>query len=59
MVGVAGAVMLWVAVPPSDHFLNAYSRLEPLMNCGVGALIEFAEPTMTVRVNGDPAGRSC
>src|SRR5262245_57071176 len=47
---MAGAVMLWVCAPPSDQLENPYDV--PPTVCGVGALIEFAEPMMTVRVNG-------
>jgi len=42
--------MLWVAAPPSDHDENVYGV--PLSVWDGGALIEFADLAMTVRVNG-------
>ena len=33
--------------PPSDHETNSYD-----CPCGEGALIEFLDPWITVRVNG-------
>ncbi len=50
IVGIAGATMLCVCAPPSDHDENSY--VVPARICGDIALIEFEEPTMTVRVNG-------
>src|SRR4051794_4170111 len=42
--------MLWVARPPSDHDLKSYDV--PPRVCGVGAVIELADPWITVRLNG-------
>ena len=42
----AFAVMLWLCAPPSDQEENAYCV--PLSVCGVGALIVFVEPEITV-----------
>ena len=50
VVGVAGAVTLWVCPPPSDHDLNVCET--PPTVCGLGALTLFDEPTITVRVVG-------
>ena len=41
--------MVCVCAPPSDHDANVYAFLA--LVCGDGALIEFVEPTITVRVN--------
>jgi hypothetical protein len=46
----AVAVMLWLCAPPSDHEEKTYCV--PFKVCGVGALIVFVEPLMTVRVKG-------
>ena len=40
MVFTAGAVMVWLCGPPSDHDVKKYVDL--LNVCGDGALIEFA-----------------
>src|SRR6266540_1961390 len=45
-------MMLWVAAPPSDHLRNTNVRFCGPKICGLGALIELFEPTITVRVNG-------
>ena len=50
VVGLAGATMLWVCGPASDQDENRY--VVPPKVWGEGALIEFVEPTITVRVNG-------
>jgi hypothetical protein len=50
VVAACGATMLWVCAPPSDHDWNVY--VVPPRVCGVVAEIEFADPTITVRVNG-------
>ena len=42
----AFAVMLWLCAPPSDQEEKAYCV--PFKVCGVGALIVFVEPEMTV-----------
>jgi hypothetical protein len=42
--------MLWVWAPPSDHVLNWYATSPGVW--GEGALMELAEPRITVRVNG-------
>ena len=44
------ATTLCVWAPASDHDAHVY--VVPPIVCGDGALIEFVEPTMTVRVNG-------
>ena len=44
------AVMLWLCGPPSDQEEKTYCV--PLRVWGVGALIVFVEPRMTVRVKG-------
>ncbi len=41
---------MWLWAPPSDHDEKTY--VVPPRTCGVNALTEFAEPTMTVRSNG-------
>jgi hypothetical protein len=46
----AVAVMLWLRAPPSDQEEKAYCV--PLSVCGVGALIVFVEPVMTVWTKG-------
>ena len=49
----AFAVTLWLCAPPSDQEEKTYCV--PFKLCGVGALMVFVEPVMTVRVNGaDP-----
>ena len=54
MVAVAGATTVWVSAPPSDQETKVYV-FEPFF-CG-GALTVLAEPTITVRVDGDsPSG---
>ncbi len=53
-VGAAGAVTLCVCPPPSDHEPN---RKACPPNCGDGALIDWLEPAITVRVNGAARGR--
>ena len=50
VVFVAGAVMLWLVGPPSDQDENAYCVAASV--CGVGALIELLDPTITVRLAG-------
>src|SRR2546421_202193 len=40
----------WVTAPPSDHDEKLY--VAPEIVCGVGALIVFVEPMMTVFTNG-------
>jgi hypothetical protein len=50
VVAVAGATMLCVCAPPSDHDENAY--VVPFSVCGELALTELDEFTITVRVNG-------
>ena len=47
--------MTWVCAPPSDHDLKLHGFLA--LVCGEGAEIVFAEPWMTVLVNG--SGRLC
>jgi hypothetical protein len=49
VVALDGAWTLWLAAPPSDHAEKTY--VVPLSVCGVGALIEFCELTITVLVN--------
>ncbi len=50
VVAEAGAMMVCVWAPPSDQDVNVYD--EPPRVCGETALTEFAEPMITVRVNG-------
>src|SRR5688572_24260440 len=42
--------MLWFWVPPSDQPAKWY--VTPPRDCGVGALMELLEPTITVRLKG-------
>src|SRR5205809_1868082 len=56
IVGDAGATRMCVAGPPSDHDRNPSGW--PSTNCGDGALILFAEPTIAVRVKGVSAAAS-
>src|SRR5919197_1080171 len=50
VVSVAGATMLCVCAPPSDHDEKTY--VEPPIVCGEGALIEFVEPITACFVSG-------
>ncbi len=50
VVGEAGATSTCVCAPPSDQDEKAYDV--PPTSCGETALTEFADPMMTVRVNG-------
>jgi hypothetical protein len=45
----AGATMVWLRSPPSDHEEKVY--VERLTVCGDGTLTELAEPTTTVMLN--------
>ena len=50
VVALAGAVMLCVAAPPSDH--EARWKVFPPSTCVAGALTDVCEPTISVRANG-------
>src|SRR5690349_24991673 len=43
--------MLWLCAPPSDQLRNR-NRRPSVRLCGLGALTELLDPTVTVRVNG-------
>ncbi len=53
VVAEAGATIVCVWAPPLDQDENVYD--EPPRVCGETALTEFAEPMITVRVNGAAA----
>jgi hypothetical protein len=52
MVAAAEAPTVWVSAPPSDQETKVYV-FEPFFCCG--AVTVLAEPTITVRVDGDSA----